>query len=322
MGARTLRARAPIRLDFTGGWTDVPPLPQPLVGRVLAGAIPLFATVTLEALPTGKVSLASEDYGEHLEATDADDLAYDGHLDLPKAALKRLGPHTGIAVRVHSDAPPGSGTGLSAAVAVALVVALTAWQGQPLPSTQLASLARHLESVELHNAVGWQDQFTATFGGVNLWEFRDSHISGGRLPVEGAVLLELEQRLLLCYSGRAIQGLLPRFTALPASPKKLPTLCYVRTSITLAPSYERTGRSSDASTPASRRHRSTSCLPSLLPRVPSGKALGAGGGGCLIFCCHHGSEAGVRAALVRSHAVPLRWNFWHRGIEVWRSPLR
>jgi D-glycero-alpha-D-manno-heptose-7-phosphate kinase len=89
---------------------------------------------------------------------------------------------------------------------VALIGCISAWQGRSLTSYEVAELAYRIERVDLGLAGGRQDQYAATFGGINFIEFhRDSTVVNA-LRIRPDVLNELQYRLLLCYMGHTRQS--------------------------------------------------------------------------------------------------------------------
>ncbi len=192
-------AAAPVRLDFAGGWTDVPPYSAREGGVVVAGAIALYARADLRPRQTG-YHLVSEDLGAELELSRAADLATAEPLPLLRAGLRML-PVGPCSLTTRSDAPSGSGLGSSGALDVAIVAALAAARGETPDVRTTADLACRLEGVEAGIAGGRQDQFTAAYGGVLRLEFRDPDARVEPLALEPAVLAELERRLVLCYTG-------------------------------------------------------------------------------------------------------------------------
>ena len=105
------RAAAPVRLDFAGGWTDVPPWAAREGGVVVAAAVALYAHA--EVVPGGTdYRLTAEDLGESLILPNADALAGTESLPLLRAALRLL-PVGPCALTTRSDAPAGSGLGSS-----------------------------------------------------------------------------------------------------------------------------------------------------------------------------------------------------------------
>src|SRR6476661_2392697 len=195
----TFRAAAPVRLDFAGGWTDVPPFSSREGGVVVSAAIGLCAHA--EVRPGGEgLRLVAEDLGATLDV--ADDTALDprGPLSLLQAGLRML-PVGPFALTTRSEAPSGSGLGSSGALDVALVGALAAARGEVLDAGEIARLACRLEGVEAGIPGGRQDQFTAAFGGFLRLGFRDPDATVEPLELDPALLTELERRLVLVYTG-------------------------------------------------------------------------------------------------------------------------
>ena len=200
------RARAPLRLSFCGGGTDVSPYPEEHGGMVLSATINQYAYASLLPRRDSRIALASLDYDMSVKYDHPRGLSFDGQLDLLKAAIRALKVRRGLALWVHSDAPPGSGLGSSSTMMVALLGVLSAWLRKPLSSYEIAELAYRIERVDLKLAGGRQDQYSAAFGGFNFIEFhRDSSVVNP-LRVRPDVVRELEYRLLLCYLGQTRQS--------------------------------------------------------------------------------------------------------------------
>ena len=193
------RAAAPVRLDFAGGWTDVPPYSAREGGVVVAAAVQLHAYVEVTPRAAGYL-LMSQDLGEAQELETVEGLAAEGPLALLRAGLRMLqsGP---CSLVTRSDAPPGSGLGSSGAIDVALVAALAAAAGRRLSVRETADLACRLEGVEAGIPGGRQDQFVAAFGGFLRLEFRDPDASVRPIALDPGFAAELERRMLLCYTG-------------------------------------------------------------------------------------------------------------------------
>jgi D-glycero-alpha-D-manno-heptose-7-phosphate kinase len=193
------RAAAPVRLDFAGGWTDVPPFSAREGGVVVSAAIGLYAHA--EVRPGGEgLHLVAEDLGASLDLPDEAALTRPSRLGLLQAGLRLL-PLGACALTTRSDAPAGSGLGSSGALDVALVAALSAARGDSRDAREVAQLACRLERMEAGIPGGSQDQFTAAFGGVLRMEFRDPDIIVEPLALDPSLLDELERRMLLVYTG-------------------------------------------------------------------------------------------------------------------------
>jgi D-glycero-alpha-D-manno-heptose-7-phosphate kinase len=193
------RASAPVRLDFAGGWTDVPPFSTREGGVVVAAAIALCAHAEVRRTDAG-LRLVAEDLDAALDLPDEAALTPSGPLALLQAALRILpvGPCT---LTTRSDAPAGSGLGSSGALDVALVAALSAARGESPDPGQTARLACRLEMVEAGIAGGRQDQFVAAYGGFLRLGFRDPSATVEPLALDPALLAELERRMVLVYTG-------------------------------------------------------------------------------------------------------------------------
>ncbi|MBC7288872.1 MAG: GHMP kinase [Armatimonadetes bacterium] len=197
------RARAPVRIDLAGGWTDVPPYSAEHGGAVVNAAISRYAYATLRPLPPGHYQLESADYDAYFEAQHVRALEYDGNLDLVKAAIRRRGLETGAYIITRSEAPPGSGTGSSAAMGVALVGLLDYIAGCQMSLAEIAEMAHLLEVEELGIGGGRQDQYAAAFGGINYMRFHDGNVEVQPLELSEDFLRELEKHLLLIYTGKS-----------------------------------------------------------------------------------------------------------------------
>jgi len=80
--------------------------------------------------------------------------------------------------------------------------AFAEWLKLPLGEYDLARLAYEIERVELKMAGGKQDQYAATFGGVNFMEFSNNNkVIVNPLRIRKEYLNELEFNMVLYYTG-------------------------------------------------------------------------------------------------------------------------
>jgi D-glycero-alpha-D-manno-heptose-7-phosphate kinase len=193
-------AAAPVRLDFAGGWTDLPPFSAREGGVVVNAAIRLYAHVTLQ-LGGKLLRLVSEQSGESLECVDSGGLVPDGKLTLLKAGLRMFPVLGNFTLTTRSDVPAGSGLGDSGALDVALVAALTRAREERLSAGELAEQAWYLEVVEAQIPGGRQDQLAAAFGGFHRFTFRDPDVGIEPLTLDPAFSAALERQTLLCFTG-------------------------------------------------------------------------------------------------------------------------
>ena len=128
------------------------------------------------------------------------------HHPLLESAINRISTpaDSDIFIKIHSDAPAGCSTGTSAAVTVALVGALHELNHTPINPLEVAYTAHRVETEDLHQQSGIQDQISAALGGVNFIQMRhypyDNDVTQLALP--NAIWAELEQRLCVVFLGR------------------------------------------------------------------------------------------------------------------------
>ena len=199
----TVRATAPLRISFVGGGTDFPHYYERHGGAVLSATIDRSAYATVTARADREVKIRSLDLGHLVEYHLDEGPTFDGVMDLPKAAIHRMGVRGGIELDLRSDAPPGSGLGGSSALVTAVVGALAALEDRGMTPEEVARLAYAIEREDLGIAGGWQDQYAAAFGGFNLLEFSQDSVAVTPVRCEGRALDALRAHLLLCYTGTA-----------------------------------------------------------------------------------------------------------------------
>ena len=183
---RSLLASAPTRLDFGGGWTDVPPFSEERGGRVCNIAISRRATVRLTAVSASDAPKSSAPH-----ATDR----------LIRAALERAQTHD-VRVSIESDFPVGAGLGGSSAAGVALAAALHVFHDWSYTPASLAEWSRAVEVDGMHIAGGRQDHYAAAFGGALDLTFA-SDTQAVPISISPAARSALESRVLLAYTGES-----------------------------------------------------------------------------------------------------------------------
>ena len=198
------RARAPVRVSFGGGGSDLTHYFASEAGAVINATITLYSHATLRLRDDECVEIYSRDLNESLIAENLQDaLTRKCNFGLIQAILKVVQPEFGFELYLHSDFPMSSGLGGSAVVSAVILGCFNQFRQDKWNLHELAELAYQAERFYFGIAGGWQDQYATVFGGINFMEFRmeQNIVHPLRIPVD--ILLELEESLVLCDTGNA-----------------------------------------------------------------------------------------------------------------------
>ena len=201
------KARAPMRIGFFGGGTDVSPYAETHGGKVLNCTINLYVRCMLTASSEPGLTIRSLDLQEVSKLVSGRE--WEGKLPLPQAVLAAM-PHLrpnftperpGYRLTMFSDAPPGSGLGSSSALVVSMLKLLYNAAGQSFDPHTLAELAYRIERVDLGIPGGRQDQYAAVFGGMCVYHFGQDRVIVEPVITDPTAMLELESCLIIGYIG-------------------------------------------------------------------------------------------------------------------------
>ena len=204
-----VRSRSPLRLGLAGGGTDIESFFSTHGGCVLNATIDLYACCTIRPKNDQKIRFIASDIGEEFECGITDYIEPSGNLKLHKAIYNRIvkdynkgQPIGSFKMTTYCDSPPGSGLGSSSTLVVSIIKAYAELLSIPFGDYDIAQLAYKIERKDLGMKGGKQDQYAATFGGVNFMEFhkKDKTIINP-LKVRKWIMSELEQSLILFYTG-------------------------------------------------------------------------------------------------------------------------
>jgi D-glycero-alpha-D-manno-heptose-7-phosphate kinase len=209
MESGVVRSRAPLRLGLAGGGTDLSPYCDEFGGSVLNITINRYAFATLTLRSDGLVEFVSDDLGQREIVPAAAELPLQEGLRLHRAVYNRVVRDFGLTAPALTltttvECPMGAGLGASSALTVAMLGAFRTMFSLPLGEFDLAHLAYEVERIDLDMSGGRQDQYAATFGGVNFMEFAcDDRVIVNPLDLPEVVVHELEASLLLCFTGHS-----------------------------------------------------------------------------------------------------------------------
>src|SRR5688572_22539748 len=193
-----IRSRAPLRIGLAGGGTDVSPYSDIYGGAILNATIDLYAYASIEPLNNGKIEFVIDGPGKSIVLDSARQLAITSDFELFIGVYNRIVKQFNLdplSFRLTSyiEAPQGSGLGTSSTIVVAVLGAFVEWLKLPLGQYDIAHLAYEIERIDLNMSGGKQDQYAATFGGVNYIEFLpDDKVIVNPLHLKNEILYELE----------------------------------------------------------------------------------------------------------------------------------
>jgi len=290
-------AQAPVRVDLAGGWTDVHYFANREGGAVL------------------NVAIAHHVRGE----------------------LARAGGH--FQVNYHTDIPPGAGLGASATLNVVWLALVNTALGRQPSREELAEQAYRLEEL-LGVTGGKQDQYAAVLGGINLLRFQEGAVHVERLSPGEDTLRRLQERLVLAYSGESrLSGDIHErvWKGYRSGEKKVAAA--LRRLRAIALEMREALVSGDLGSFGALLGENWRCQKDLHPSITnetveglfrvteragamSGKACGAGGGGCLLFWCEEGVAPRVAEALAGNGAQIIDFALDEDGLVVRREGQR
>ena len=335
---RIFKARAPMRIGFFGGGTDVSPYAEEHGGKVLNCTINLYVRCMLRASSEPGITIRSLDLQEVSRMVGGRE--WDGKLPLPQAvldALPNLHPadkHSGYKITMFSDAPPGSGLGSSSALVVSMLRLLYAVANQSFDPHQLAEMAYRIERTDLGIPGGRQDQYAAVFGGMTLYHFGKERVIVEPVLTEPDALLELESCLIIGYIGdrqlltrHLMNDQVQRLKSGDTLRLHDETKAFVEESIKLL----RAQRIADF---GCLLHEAWEVKKAFSPHIAppiveevyelarkhgawGGKISGAGGGGFMVFACPFDRRLELERVLSNAGVIVRPFSFVTHGVQSW-----
>jgi D-glycero-alpha-D-manno-heptose-7-phosphate kinase len=328
-----LISRAPVRISFGGGGTDLPSFYERYGGLVISTTINHYVYAILTPGSKEAVQIISADYHTFWRQS-LDNLIWDGDLALPRAIVHEFDLHRGLDIFLASQIPPGTGLGSSGSVAVCLINGLAAWQGMALTSPEVAERACYVEIEKMGMPVGRQDQYASAFGGLNCITFTADGVTVEPLQVSEATRHALEQRLMLFFTGSSRQSSnILRYQKQKGEEGDSRVIERLLTIKELGLAIREALEAGDLATFGELMHRSWVQKRSLAPNISNqaidavyelarskgavgGKITGAGGGGFLMLYCEEAHQAGVTEALERANLRRMGFAFDTQGAQV------
>jgi D-glycero-alpha-D-manno-heptose-7-phosphate kinase len=337
------RSKAPLRIGLAGGGTDVSPYADMFGGAILNATVSLFAHASIELLAEQKIIVQALDRNEQQEYAFTKSLPINGTLDLLKAVYNRIQkdygfPEKGFRLSTFVDAPAGSGLGTSSTLVVAILGAFVEMLKLPLGDYDIAHYAFDIERNDLKLAGGRQDQYAATFGGVNFMEFyKEDKVIVNPLRIRSQYMHELENNLLLFFTSTSRESasiIKEQVKNVQGNNEKsidamhnLKEQAQMMKEALLKGKVDEIGAILDYGF-AQKRNMAASISNSNIEAIydaakaagaTGGKISGAGGGGFMIFYCPGNTRYDVINALEKFGGDIKKYTFTKFGLTTWTA---
>ena len=338
------RSKAPLRIGLAGGGTDVSPYSDKYGGAILNATISLSAYAGIELLNENKIIVEALDRKEQQDFEWQNQLPIDGHLDLLKGVYNRVQKDYGITQKgfrlsTFVDAPAGSGLGTSSTLVVAILGAFVEMLKLPLGDYDVAHYAYDIERNDLQLAGGRQDQYAATFGGVNYMEFyEDDKVIVNPLRIRPEYMHELENNLVLFFTATSresamiineqVKNVNENNEKSIAAMHQLKEQARRMKEVMLKGKLNEIGEILDFGFHQKRLMAANISNDSIeeiynaakKAGATGGKISGAGGGGFMIFYCPGNTRYRVIEALNRFGGEVKKYSFIKYGLTSWTAP--
>ena len=203
---KIIRSKAPLRIGIGGGGTDLDSYCNYYTGLVLNATISKYAHCTIHEIDQNKVIFESKDLNQKQELDSKVFFKLNGKMDLYKAVYNRIIKDNKlkslkIKLTTFSEIPSSSGLGGSSTIVVTMIKAYDTFLNLKLSKQQIAKMAFEIEREDVGIIGGAQDQYTASFGGINFMTFHDNKkVSVNPLILSGEIIRDLEKSLILFYT--------------------------------------------------------------------------------------------------------------------------
>jgi D-glycero-alpha-D-manno-heptose-7-phosphate kinase len=313
--------RAPFRISFGGGGSDIPVYYRHKRGAVLSATINNYVYIAIHPYFNYRQTQLKYSKAELVDEV--------GEIKHPlfREALREVLPDGGVEIVSTADIPSGTGLGSSSTFTVALYYALYTYKEQFCTKEELARKACELEITRLGEPIGKQDQYAAAFGGLTFYEFNpDETVQVTPVVLHHETLMELEKSLLIFYLGdqRDTKTILEDQVKQVGGDEhkrdaqsKIVDLAYKMRECLVAGDLNAFASALDESWMLKRglsARITNSYIDKYYERgreygALGGKLLGAGGGGFLLMFCPPEDQDSLRKALFDLHELPFRFDW-------------
>ncbi len=330
-----IESSAPTRVDLAGGTIDIPPLFLFHEGAATVNfAVDLMARCRIETRGDDRIVIESIDRAEKIETSldKIGELKNEPRLELLSKLVYFFKPEVGFSMTTNSEAPAGAGLAGSSTLNIACIGALNVLVGHRYTPEQFIPIAANIETQVIKVPAGFQDYYSAQFGGAACIHFRSDGIEREALDIDTKTL---EKRIVICYTGEPRNSGINNWEItknhIDGDVKVFAVFEGIRdTSLNLRAAllksdWQSVGEILKAAHPRRRSlspNITTPQMDLLINKAMSNGAIaakvcGAGGGGCIAFFCEDGQKQTVEKALAEeAETEVLSWNLCEAGLTI------
>ena len=307
--------RTPFRMSFFGGGSDLPAFYEKERGAVLSTSVNKYMYVNLHSKFDEGIRLA---YSRVEEVKNVKDIDH----PIVRNVLKYFSISGGLEISSIADIPArGTGLGSSSSYAVGLIKAISEYTGALLSKADIAEIACNVEIEMCREPIGKQDQFAASFGGFNIFEFSPEGVTVKPISLSSSFIHQMSASIVAVYTGqsRSASSILREqkaaldHNAKFSLQKQMVGLVYDAEKMLLAEDLQSFGQLLDESW-RMKRQLTDSISNSVIDEIYAtgiragawgGKLLGAGMGGFVMFLVNPLNVNSVKSALSNYRIVDL-----------------
>jgi D-glycero-alpha-D-manno-heptose-7-phosphate kinase len=199
-------AKSPFRIGIGGGGTDLDTYCNKHTGYILNATISKYAYCKISASNNQKIIFKSKDLNQEMIIGSDYQLKLNGHMDLYKATYNRIVKDfikkpLSFELETFSEIPQQSGLGGSSTIVVTMIKAFDVWLNLNLSKKQIAKLAFEIEREDVGIVGGAQDQYTASYGGINFMKFyNNKKVEVKKINLQEKIINNLEESMILFYT--------------------------------------------------------------------------------------------------------------------------
>lgn len=324
--------RAPLRISFVGGGSDLPDFYKLYPGKVISATIDKYVYAVINPAPLLNQTTARYSIIENVKNTK------DLKNNRIREVMLKLKVNDYMEINTFSDLHIGTGLGGSSAFTVALAKGLSTYVGRKTDDKEIAEMASDIEINVLKEPIGKQDQFASSFGGFNIFQFNPS----GTVDIEPILLdykkrIDLENHMLVFFTGITRQASSVLNEQKANIQNRLET---IKSMVELVDLFEKKLMRGDFEALGKLLHENWIKKKALASRISNqaidnlyktglnngswgGKLLGAGGGGCILFLVPLQKKEKIRNAIISEakklelpdiKEIPIK--FVQSGVEI------